>query len=92
MALLPLRGLYGPDGSRTRVRNHFPRPSTSLAYLLTFPPVTGGRRPDTFSSFMIRPYAQSFAYAVSHMDDTPYLKCECLRGAAALRQQMLNRS
>ena len=51
----------GLDGSRTRVRNTIPCPSTSVVYYLTFPLPAENKHPAGFSSFMIRPYAQSFA-------------------------------
>ena len=59
----------GPDGSRTRVRNPIPRTSTSLVTHLSFPPCGGDRQPPHFSSFIIRPPAQSFASVVSHIVD-----------------------
>ena len=69
----------GLDGSRTRVRNTIPCPSTSVVYSLTFPPRPGNKHPEHFSSFMLRPYAQSFAYVVSHMFEAGILRCECPR-------------
>ena len=51
----------GLDGSRTRVRNTIPCPSTSVVCHFTFPLLHGNKHPCSFSSFMIRPYAQSFA-------------------------------
>ena len=69
----------GLDGSRTRVRNTIPCPSTSVVYSLTFPPHPGNKHPGHFSSFMLRPYAQSFAYVVSHMFEAGILRCECPR-------------
>ena len=80
----------GLDGSRTRVRNTIPCPSTSVVYSLTFPPRPGNKHPEHFSSFMLRPYAQSFAYVVSHMFEAGILRCECPRATAAIRQRMLN--
>ena len=61
---------HEPDGSRTRVRSPFHRSSTSLAYRLTFPPALSGKHPNAFSSFILRPYTQSFVYVVSHLFDT----------------------
>jgi len=67
--------INGPDGSRTRVRSPIPRPSTSLVTHLTFPPSGGDRQPPDFSSFIIRPYTQSFVYVVSHIVDALFLMC-----------------
>lgn len=69
----------GLDGSRTRVQKPIPCPSTSVVYSLTFPPRPGNKHPEHFSSFMLRPYAQSFAYVVSHMFEAGILRCECPR-------------
>ena len=69
----------GVDGSRTRVQKPIPCPSTSVVYSLTFPPRPGNKHPEHFSSFMLRPYAQSFAYVVSHMFEAGILRCECPR-------------
>jgi len=75
---------HGDDGSRTRVQKSIPRSSTIIAGYLTFPLSAGSRHSADFSSFMIRPYAQSFAYVVSHIVDAWVLKCECLRSDARL--------
>ena len=69
----------GLDGSRTRVRKPIPCPSTSVVYHLTFPLSPEDKHPDDFSSFMIRPHAQSFASVVSHRVEAGILKCECSR-------------
>ena len=69
----------GVDESRTRVQEPIPCPSTSVVYSLTFPPHPGNKHPEHFSSFMLRPYAQSFAYVVSHMFEAGILRCECPR-------------
>ena len=69
----------GLDGSRTRVRNTIPYPSTSVVYYLTFPLPHDNKQPCGFSSFMIRPMAQSFANVVSHIVEAWVLKCECSR-------------
>ena len=69
----------GLDGSRTRVRKPIPCPSTSVVYPLTFPLSPGAKHPGDFSSFMIRPHAQSFASVVSHIVEAGILKCECSR-------------
>ena len=69
----------GLDGSRTRVRNTIPCPSTSVVYYLTFPLPNDNKQPCGFSSFMIRPMAQSFANVVSHIVEAWVLKCECSR-------------
>ena len=71
--------VYGLDGSRTRVRNTIPCPSTSVVYYLTFPLPHDNKQPCGFSSFMIRPMAQSFANVVSHIVEAWVLKCECSR-------------
>ena len=88
----------GLDGSRTRVRNTIPCPSTSVVYYLTFPLPHDNKQPCGFSSFMIRPMAQSFANVVSHIVEAWVLKCECSRSdcchhgqqVAAVRLQPLN--
>ena len=88
----------GVDGSRTRVRNTIPCPSTSVVYYLTFPLPHDNKQPCSFSSFMIRPMAQSFANVVSHIVEVWILKCECSRSdcchhgqqVAAVRLQPLN--
>ena len=59
----------GVDGSRTRVQKPVHRPSTIIVHLLSFPTPDSDRRLSGFSSFMIRTYAQSFAYAVSCLID-----------------------
>ena len=69
----------GLDGSRTRVQKPIPCPSTSVGCHLTFPLPSGDRHPGGFSSFMIRPLAQSLANVVSHMVEAWVLKCECSR-------------
>ena len=89
--------LSGPDGSRTRVQKPIPCPSTSLVIHLTFPLRPGESHPKRFSSFMIRPPAQSFADVVSHRVDARVPKCGCFgsdkppeaTSSAAIRQQML---
>ena len=58
--------LSGPEGSRTPVQKPIPCPSTSIVSYLTFPPLSGNRHPDSFSSFMIRPSVQSLADVVSY--------------------------
>ena len=81
----------GPDGSRTRVRKPIPRPSTSVVCSLTFPPPDGNKHPAGFGSFMIRPYAQSFACVVSHIVEAGSLMCECTKADCRhIRQRMLN--
>lgn len=71
--------LSGLDESRTRVRKTIPCPSTSVVCYLTFPSPHENKHPCGFSSFIIRPPAQSFADAVSHIVEAWLLKCECLR-------------
>ena len=69
----------GPDGSRTRVQKPIPCPSTSVSYVLTFPLPDLRRHSSGFSSFIVRPQAQSFACVVSHIVEAWVLKCECSR-------------
>ena len=64
-----LPGLDGVDGNRTRVQRPIPCTSTSVVYILTFPPAVPYRHGTAFSSFIIRPYAQSLAYVVSYIVD-----------------------
>ena len=64
----------GVDGSRTRVQKPIPCPSTSVVYYLTFPLPHDNKQPCGFSSFMIRPMAQSFANVVSHIVEAWVLK------------------
>ena len=71
--------ISGLDESRTRVRRKIPCPSTSVVYSLTFPPRTGNKHPERFSSFMIRPLSQSFDSVVSHIVEAGFLRCECPR-------------
>ena len=81
----------GLDGSRTRVQKPIPCPSTSVVYSYTFPPPRRNKQPRDFSSFIIRPYAQSFAYVVSHIVEAWVLMCECTRSDyCQIRQRMLN--
>ena len=58
-------------------------PSTTASSIivchLTFPPLTAGKQAESFSSFMIRLYAQSFAYIVSYIVDARVLMCRCTR-------------
>ena len=67
----------GAGGNRTRVQETVHCPSTIIAGYLTFPPADGNRQPSAFSSFIIRPYAQSLTYVVSHIFDARILRCEC---------------
>ena len=69
----------GLDGSRTRVRSTIPCPSTSVVCYLTFPLPVENKHPPGFSSFMIRPHAQSLTCVVSHIVEAWVLKCECSR-------------
>ena len=43
----------------------------------------GNEHPDMLGSFIIRPYAQSLTYVVSHIVDARILKCECPRADIA---------
>lgn len=67
----------GAEGNRTPVRKSIPCSSTIIVLYLTFPLPSEKGHPDGFSSFIIRPYAQSFAYVVSHIVDARVLKCGC---------------
>lgn len=67
----------GAEGNRTPVRKPIPCSSTIIVLYLTFPPPSEKEHPDGFSSFMIRPHAQSFACVVSHIIDARVLKCGC---------------
>ena len=69
----------GAEGNRTPVRKPIPCSSTIIVPYLTFPPPSEKGLPDGFSSFIIRPYAQSFAHVVSHIVDARVLKCECFK-------------
>ena len=81
----------GLDGSRTRVRNTIPCPSTSVVYYLTFPLPHDNKQPCGFSSFMIRPTAQSFADVVSYIVEAWVPKCRCSGSdCCQIRQRMLN--
>ena len=81
----------GLDGSRTRVRSTIPCPSTSVVCYLTFPLPIENKHPSGFSSFIIRPHAQSFACVVSHIVEAWVLMCECTRSDyCQIRQRMLN--
>ena len=53
--------LSGAEGNRTPVRKPIPCSSTIIVLYLTFPLPSEKGHPDGFSSFIIRPYAQSFA-------------------------------
>ena len=61
--------VYGVEGSRTPVQKPVHRPSTIIVHLLRFPPPDSDRRLSGFGSFILRTYAQSFAYAVSCLFD-----------------------
>ena len=64
----------GAEGNRTPVRKPIPCSSTIIVRYLTFPPPPENGHPDGFSSFILRPYAQSFAYVVSHISRCQGLK------------------
>ena len=76
-----LQGLLksGPEGNRTPVRKSIPCSSTIIVPYLTFPLPSGKKHSDGFSSFIIRPHAQSFACVVSYIVDARVLKCRCLK-------------
>ena len=80
----------GDDGGRTRVQKSIPRSSTIIVFTFTFPLPDDQRHPSGFSSFILRLPIQSFTDIVSHMNDAGYLKCECLRPTAAVRQLLMN--
>ena len=71
--------INGVDESRTRVRKSIPCPSTIVVHYFSFPPPDENEHPSGFSSFMVRPHAQSFACVVSHRIDVWVPKCECFR-------------
>ena len=62
-----IRAFHGPEGNRTPVRKPIPCSSTIIVCSLKFPPASGNRHPGAFSSFILRPCAQSFAPVVSHI-------------------------
>ena len=74
-----LQGLLksGPEGNRTPVRKSIPCSSTIIVLYFSFPLPPEKGHPDGFSSFIIRPHAQSFACVVSHIVDAGILKCGC---------------
>lgn len=51
--------------------------SPITAAYLTFPPLYTNRQVYSFSSFMIRPHAQSLTCVVSHIVDAWVTKCGC---------------
>lgn len=69
----------GAGGNRTRVQKSIPCTSTIIVRSFSFPPPYGNEHPYGFSSFILRLTAQSFAAIVSHMSDTGFLMCECVR-------------
>ena len=71
--------LSGPGGNRTRVQKPIPCTSTIIVRSFTFPLLHGNEHPCRFSSFILRLAAQSFADIVSHMFDTGFPMCECIR-------------
>ena len=66
-------------------RESNPRPktipctSTIIVRYFSFPLLHGNEHPCRFSSFILRLTAQSFADIVSHMFDTGFPMCECIR-------------
>ena len=81
----------GLDGSRTRVQRPIPGPSTSVVYVLTFPPCISHKQDLHFSSFIIRPLPQSFGNVVSYKVETGFLICRCTKsGYSLIRLRMLN--
>ena len=71
--------LSGPGGNRTRVQKPIPCTSTIIVRSFSFPLLHGNEHPCRFSSFILRLTAQSFADIVSHMFDTGFPMCECIR-------------
>ena len=71
--------LSGPGGNRTRVQKPIPCTSTIIVRSFSFPLLYGNEHPYRFSSFILRLTAQSFAGIVSHMFDTGFPTCECIR-------------
>ena len=81
----------GPGGNRTRVQKPVPCTSTIIVSYLTFPLPHGNRHSCGFSSFMIRPTAQSFADVVSYIVEAWIPKCRCSGSdCCQIRQRMLN--
>ena len=69
----------GAGGNRTRVQKPIPCTSTIIVRSFSFPLLHGNEHPYRFSSFILRLTAQSFADIVSHMFDTGFPMCECIR-------------
>ena len=69
----------GLGGNRTRVQKPIPCTSTIIVRSFSFPLPHGNEHPCRFSSFILRLTAQSFAVIVSHMFDTGFPTCECIR-------------
>ena len=59
--------MRGAGGNRTRVQKTIHCTSTIIAAFFGFPPADGKQQPSAFGSFILRPYAQSLAYVVSHI-------------------------
>ena len=78
----------GPEGNRTPVRK--PIPSTIIVCYLSFPPSSGSRHPDDFSSFIIRPPGQSLPGVVSYIVDARFSACRCAKADSCTRQRLLN--
>ena len=71
--------LSGPEGNRTPVRKSIPCSSTIIVCYFSFPPPSENRHPDGFSSFILRPQAQSFACVVSRIVDARFFMCGCTK-------------
>ena len=69
----------GAGGNRTRVQKPIPCTSTIIVRSFSFPLLHGNEHPYRFSSFILRLTAQSFADIVSHIFDTGFPMCECIR-------------
>ena len=70
---------------KVELRESNPCPKTNSLFfyyhslLFNIPSAARERHSDGFSSFIIRPYTQSFVYVVSHIVDARVLKCGCLK-------------
>lgn len=82
--------LNGPEGNRTPVRKPIPCSSTIIVCYLSFPPSSGSRHPDDFSSFIIRPPGQSLPGVVSYIVDARFSACRCAKADSCTRQRLLN--
>ena len=71
---------FGSGHVRIREHDRSSRQRNSLREdRSSFPLPAENKHPSGFSSFIIRPHAQSFACVVSHIVEAWVLKCECSR-------------